>query len=717
MVLQAQDFDFRKDFQYHIKKTSQKINLDGKLDDACWQKAEVGSDFFQKVPFYAEHADPNTEIFLSYDDNFLYVATKCYQTEDVIIQSLKRDEYWNNDGIAIILDTQNSKTNSTIFGTSAEGVQWDALRSETSGVNDDWNNKWSVETHIADTYWSAEFAIPFKILRYNKDEDEWGMNFVRNIMYCNQYHVWTGVPEGFWPVNPAFAGTLKWDNAPSVKKGNYNIIPYVTLGANKVKDEKLNFPFDAGFDARTSITSTLNLDLTVNPDFSQIEADELVTNLTRFNISLPEKRTFFLENADLFGDYGSGNARPFFSRKIGLDEDLNPLSILYGLRLTGNVAKNSRIGFLNIHSLSSEESLGQNQSAFTVKQQFGRSFVQAMFLNRQAYDGSKSVAQDFGRNLSIESLFLSENGKNTVWLGAHQSFKAGYNDKQGMYNFGGQWRSANWEGLTDFLFFQENYFADMGFTARIENYDAERDTVLRVGYNQSFSYLEHKIRPQEGPIATHSFGIENLTVLNDDYSFNEQYNRLRYFLSLKSNEEFRIRINYNDLNLLFPFSFTGETPLPSDRYNNFDINLEFESDNRKAFSFDLLAQTGGFYNGRLTKFAANANYRIQPWGNFSIGYQWNDIVFPDPYGSAKITALSSKLEIGFNKNLLWTTLFQYVDQSDFVGINSRLQWRYAPMSDLYLVFLDNYDIILNPLDQRKLENNNKALVLKLSYWY
>ena len=714
---QQTEFDFKKDFQLKIEETFEDITVDGVLDEEVWQTADVGTNFWQKIPFFAEAADPRTEVRLCYNDKYLYIAAKCYQTEDVIIQSLKRDEYWDNDGIAVILDPFNSRINANLFGTSAVGVQWDALFSETSGINSDWSNKWFVETQITDEYWSAEFAIPFKILRYNTEIKEWGINFVRNIQYCNEFHNWTAVPESFWPPNPAFAGALKWDNPPTKKSGNFNIIPYVRTGVNKEINESSDFDIDLGLDARVAVGSSLNLDLTVNPDFSQIEVDELVTNLTRFNIFLPEKRTFFLENSDLFADYGSGQVRPFFSRTIGLDKNRQAVPILYGARLTGNLSKDLRVGFMNIHSLKSEDSFAQNQTAFTLKKQFGRSFIQGMFLNRQAFDVFSTVKNDYGRNFSFESAYLSDNGQISAWLGTHYSLKDSYSDKQGMHNVGFNFTNPAWEIQTDFFMLQENYFADMGFIARVENYDAERDTVFRVGFNQSYTSVDYVIRPEKGNISRHRFGVENLLVFNSDWSFNERYNRLRYFLTLKSGEEFQVRYNLSELELLYPFSFTGETPLPAGRYNFTDINLAFQSDDRKAFSFSLSGNTGGFYNGTLNKFQIDARYRIQPWGRFSLGYQWNDVSFSEPYGNRLITALLSKVEIGFSKNLLWTTLFQYVDQSDYMGINSRIQWRFAPMSDIFLVYLDNYDLLTNMEGLRSAQNNNRAVVLKVNYWY
>lgn len=709
--------DFKNDFQYHIEQVKDEITIDGQLNEATWKNAEVGSDFWQKIPYYEKGADPKTEIFLAYDDKNLYVAAKCYQTAPLTITTLKRDVYWDNDGIAIVLDPLNTRNNAVLFGTSAVGVQWDATSTSTSSVSSDWSNKWFVETHVTDEYWSAEFAIPFKILRYDPSLPSWGMNFVRNLPFCNEFHNWTAVPEGFWPPNAAFAGSLIWDTPPTKKKGNFNLIPFVSGGINQRKNESTEFNYELGMDAKVALTSTLNLDLTVNPDFSQIEADELVTNLTRFNIQLPEKRTFFLENADVFADFGIRGIRPFFSRRIGLNSNLEAVPILFGARATGNIDKDNRIGIMNIHSRATPNSLAQNQSAISFKRQFGRSFVQGLFLNRQAFDDAEAIKDDYGRNISIEGFYQSDNGQVTLFGGAHGSMKEGYKDNTMVYNSGVNYTNANWTFDLDLVMFQENYFADLGFTARVNNYDAERDTTLRVGFNSETLYIEYKRRPRTGNIRRHQVDIRNETVVNPDWSFNESNTRLRYSAAFNNTAELQASLTYNDINLLFPFSFTGDTPLPTDRYKTLTGNISFQSDERKAFSMDASARTGGFYNGRLTSFNINANYRIQPWGNFSLGYQWNNLNFPDPFGQSKITALISKIEIGFNKNLLWTTLFQYVAQSEFMGINSRLQWRFSPMSDIFLVYVDNYDVAGFSFDGESIISNNRAVILKVNYWY
>jgi len=706
-------------FQLNIKKATDVIQLDGNLDEESWRQAETGGNFWQKQPFFAENADPRTEVKVTYDDDNLYFGAICYQKDDIVIRSLKRDEFWDNDAIAIILDPLNTKTNSYLFGASAQGGQYDALRSETSGINRDWNQKWYSEVQRTEEYWSVEIAIPLKIIRYEENVSEWGLNFVRNLQLANENHNWTAVPESFWPPNPAFAGQMNWDNSPEKKTGNYNLIPFITGSVSKEKDSSTETNLDLGLDAKIALSSTLNLDATINPDFSQIEADELVTNLTRFDIGLPEKRTFFLENSDLFSDYGLGVARPFFSRRIGLDQNNQAVPIIYGGRLTGNVNPNLRIGLMNIHSATTTEALGQNNSAIAVQQKIGRSFIQGMFINRQSYDGFESIENDFGRNASLEGRYVSQDGKYGFFGGAHQSFKPNIENKTGMYNFGFTFRNPKWNILSENVHLQDNYFADLGFIARVDNFDASRDTVIRSGFSQSFTSIDYTTRPKSGSVRRHNFGFENLLVLNSKGSFNERYNRLRYFLSMNNGDDYRIRINNNDVQLLFPFSFTSSDfePLPVQRYNFYDIILEFDSDGRKDLSYGISAQYGGFYNGTIKRIELDINYRVQPWGNFGISYQRNNLEFPEEFGSRSISAVVSKVEIAFNRDLIWTSLFQYVDQSNFVGINSRLQWRYSPMSDLFLVLVDNYDVLTGINGDTSLSSNNRALILKLSYWY
>jgi hypothetical protein len=716
-IAQPEVTEFKDIFQLKIKKTDTPIKIDGILDDESWLTANVGGNFWQKVPFFAEGADPNTEVRLTYDDNNLYVSAKCYQKEKIIIQSLKRDEYWDSDGIAIILDPLNTRTNAFLFGVTAAGAQWDGLRA-SGDINSDWSNKWYSDVHVTQDYWSMEMAIPLRILRFSPDQDSWGMNFVRNHINENEYHNWTAVPESFWPPDPAFAGSLIFETPPIPKKGNFNIIPYITSSLTKQRDIDPKITANTGLDARVSVTPTLNLDLTFNPDFSQIEVDELVTNLTRFSIFLPEKRTFFLENNDLFADFGYPDVRPFFSRTIGLDSRRQAVPILYGARLTGNLTNTLRLGVMNIHSLASDNSNAQNQSAFSMQKLFGRSFVKGMLLNRQGYDDFSAVEGDYGRNTSLEAAYVRDDGQVSAWVGIHHSFKPEVSGNTGFYTAGFEFNNPAWEGIIASAITQENYFADMGFVARIQNYDAVRDTIIRIGFNDNIANLTYRIRPLKGIVARHNFNVNNQVIFNPDWTLNERTNQLSYSMAFRNTARFNVGYTSTGIDLLFPFSFVSDgLPLEAKQYDFSFVSAGYSSDERKLISYGINGRTGGFYNGRLNQANADVNFRVQPWGNLSFGYQWNQLDFPEEYGQETITAFLSTLEIGFTQNLLWTTLFQYIDQSEFMGINSRLMWRFAPMSDIFLVYVDNYDVFNGIGGPRDIQSNNRALVFKINYWY
>jgi len=705
--------DFKELFRVENNRSPVSIEVDGILDEEVWKSSNIATDFYQKTPYFAKGADPRTEVRFTYDDEYLYMAAMCIQENPVVIQSLKRDEFWDNDGIAMILDPLNTRTNAFLFGVTAAGAQWDAQYAQNSGINSDWSNKWKAEAKVYDGYWTAEIAVPFKILRYNETNIEWGMNIVRGIQGLNQFHNWTAVPESFWPPNPAFAGAMVWDTPPTKKSGNYNIIPYVTSSVIKNDGEDATFKANAGIDARFALTSTLNADVTINPDFSQIEVDEQVTNLTRFSIFLPEKRTFFLENSDIFGNFGIGPVTPFFSRRIGIDENGQAVPLLYGLRATGNVSDDVRVGIMNTHTTGNNETTALNQAAVAVQKRFGLSNVQAIFTNQQGFNKYDPIKKSFSRNASLEGLFKSNDGQKSIWAGVHQSYRDGFYNQNGFYNLGGEFQNANWNIQTNAMMVQNNYFTDLGYNLRIDNYDAIRDTVVRLGFTQWLTTLNYTIRPQSGKIQRHSFGLENMLTYNPDWTFNERNNSLNYFLRFQNTSEISAQIENNAVQLQFPFSFVSEgEPLPAGRYNYSSLNLEFESDGRELFQYEVSTRVGQLYNGTLQQFNVGVNYRVQPWGNFGFQYQYNNLKFPSPYGNGKITALRSKIEIGFSRNIIWTTLFQFVDQADFMGINSRLQWRFAPMSDLFLVYIDNYDVL-----DASINTNNRAVALKINYWY
>jgi len=287
-------------------------------------------------------------------------------------------------------------------------------------------------------------AIPFKSLRYDKNSKNWGINFIRSDRKANEFHTWTRIPVNFPGVDLGYLGSLEWSEAPPDPGSNISLIPYTTgsLISDKENNKKTIGDIGAGFDAKIAVTSSLNLDLTVNPDFSQVEVDRQVTNLSRFSIFFPERRNFFLENSDLFSSYGTPSIRPFYSRRIGLDPDGNTLPIIAGARVTGNIASRTRVGLMTMQTKASGDYAGQNYSALTMQQQmFKRTTIKGYFFNRQGFFNDnhklKNPIDEFGRNAGAEFVYQNEKGEWQGWLGYHLSVKPGVSGNNSYFSAGG----------------------------------------------------------------------------------------------------------------------------------------------------------------------------------------------------------------------------------------------------------------------------------------
>ncbi|MCK4750314.1 MAG: hypothetical protein KAT15_24830, partial [Bacteroidales bacterium] len=457
------------------------------------------------------------------------------------------------------------------------------------------------------------------------------------------------------------------------------------------------------------LTSSLNLDLTVNPDFSQVEVDEQVINLTLFDIRLPEKRLFFLENNDIFEDFGIPPMRPFFSRRIGLDEDGNPIPILYGARLSGNINKDLRLGLMNLQTRETEDFLSQNYTVMSFHQQvLSRSVIKGYIHNRQ---GINSEVSDYNRNAGLEFQYRSTDGRFQTFAGYAKTFSPGMSSKNYFYNTGIGYDNKNISVYSNLSGLGKNYSADMGFISGQEYYDASRDTSINIGYNHLYSRASYTFYPESGDrIISHELGVRHIYDVDTAFSLLSSEIEPTYTIKFASTSKVQVSFNHNVVNLLFPFTFIDEEPLPAGVYKYASGELRYESDQRRLFSLQGGLSYGEFYNGIRARYSFGIKYRAQPWGNFSVNFEQNKLEFPDPYGSDNLFLISPRIEINFSRSLFWTTFLQYNTQDDNFNINSRFQWRFQPMSDLYIVYTDNYAVeFWGP--------KHRALTVKLNYWF
>jgi len=702
------------------KKAIDPIKIDGVLNEASWQNAETIKNFWQKEPLDTGHARRDTEVRMTYDDNFLYVGIINYDTSYYVIQTLKRDiDPGSSDGVAIILDPVNARTNGFLFVVNPYNVQAEDLLTASAGgdINFSWDNKWFSQTTRQADRWIVEMAIPFKTLRYEAGKTIWGLNFIRADLKNNEYSTWTRVPRNLQFYEFGYTGALIWDSPPPPPGRNISVIPYITGGVsgNKEDNLKTDGELNQGFDAKLALSSKLNLDITVNPDFSQVEVDKQVTNLTRFNIFFPERRTFFIENADLFTSYGYPGSNPFYSRRIGLDEDGNRIPIYAGLRLTGNLDKKTRIGIMNMQTGKKGDFAAQNYTAVSVTHTvLKRSLIKGYYFGREAFMSEQKKKDHpldrYGRNAGLELVYTSNKGDVQGWYGLHKSWKYGVtNDDHFIYG-GGQYSSRKLTAMVNLETMGTNYYADMGFIQRIENYDAELDTTIRLGYKGIFSTVSYTMFPKKGPLNSHNITFNSYPIWNPNGTLNEYTAEIVYVFNFKNTSEFFLAANNQVVHLLYPTAFTDFDPLPKGNYHFGNYHINYQSDQRKKFIFNAGIRMGSFYNGNIHQYTAGVRFRAQPWGNFGVDFEQDDLKFPDPYGKASLFLVAPRIEINFSNNIFWTTFIQYNTQNDNININSRFQWRYKPMSDLFVVYTDNY--FSDPF----LKNRNRALVFKLNYW-
>jgi hypothetical protein len=705
----------KKHFRAPIQQTEEVIAVDGQLQEAAWQSATVLQDFLMKYPRDTGLAKRRTLVRLIYDEQYLYVGAVCYDSAAYVVQTLKRDfDLWSQDAFSVVLDPINQTTNGYVFSVTPAGNQFEAL---VWGGDWDpsWDNKWFVEVQQQADSWTVEMAIPFKSLRYDAGKDRWGINFIRNDLKNNEFSAWAKVPLQFSAIDLGYAGTLEWEHQPPDSRSNLSLIPYASARLEQdqtVDPTKEEIHSNIGVDAKIALTSSLHLDLTVNPDFSQVEVDRQVTNLSRFSIFFPERRNFFLENSDIFNDFGIYPEQPFFSRRIGLDEQGNPIPILYGLRLSGNLDKNWRVGLLNVHTQSKDDTPAQNYTALTFNRQlFQRSVLKGMFLNRQGFPmHGAERARDYGRNATLEFHHLTEDGKWRSWAGYTHSFKPGISDKNQYIHAGTRYNGRRFRSYTSLLHMGSNYYADMGFVGRLLQYDAERDTVVRQGYTQLFNFQDLYFYPKAGSqVISHRISVDNSLYFSPGSSINEWNPGLTYAIVFQNRSNFTAGWQHNYVRLLYSFPITADYTLGQDEYQYSNFTLSYQSDERKLFSWNSSLSGGGFYDGRRWTAALALAYRRQPWGNFGLDLEQHFLYFPGDQRST-LTLVGTRLEINFSRSLFWTTFFQYVTQSNVMNINSRLQWRFAPMSDLYLVYTDNYQV------QPFFGPRTRSLALKCRYW-
>ena len=725
----------------HIKKAKGEVILDGKLEEDDWKTAQVAKDWFLNFPVDTTASPYQTEARVTFDDHYFYASFVCMDdnTPD-LINSLRRDfDYPLNDNVGVNIGPYNDGLNGFFFSVTPAGVQREGIISGGGAggdaFNSYWDNKWlSVVERYGDR-WIAEFAIPWKSFRYKSGLREWNILFDRSDKKRNLRSSWIHTPIQFQTGMFAYSGKLIWDDPIPPARPNISFIPYIAGSTSKDSEsspQQTSSDLQAGFDAKVGITPSLNLDLTYNPDFSQVEVDQQVINLTRFEFRFPERRQFFLENSDLFNRAGLPEARPFFSRRIGLVLDSSGLyqkvPIVFGARLSGSFDENWRLSVMNMQT-KKELDLGlpaQNYTVATVQRNFWRqSSFAVTFVNKESLhvgDGDSTeyfhesifkpfpVGGDtvlrkntFNRVIDFDLEMLSPDNKwhsSSFVAKSYDNFSDSENIAAGTFL---EYSTRDLYIRFKPTYIGKNFNAEAGFVPSANVYPGQFNVHGGVTYR---FFRNYKSLVWMGPsVLGNQTYIPGGTLTDRDYLLSYTWNFLNTAI-------LEVSYNYIFQKLTNDFSPVGSEHTPfraGEEYSWQTATAAFISNSRHIVNFALKTTYGGFYNGTNFNVNGQLNVRYQPYGNIALQFDYNDVKLPDEYGVEKIFLIGPRIDLTLTDKVFLTTYFQYNNQLDNVNLNARFQWRYKPASDIFIVYTENYF-------PNHFTSKNRALVFKVTYW-
>ena len=689
--------------------------IDGRVEEVEWARAQPYSAFVQQEPDEGQPATERTEIRFLIDQRNLYIAIICYDSTpgEIVVSESRRDaSLADTDSIEILLDTFNDGQNAFVFGTNPFGIELDgqvmgegqnsgggfiagvggAQRGQVRGFNVNWDADWIVRAGTTERGWEAEFAIPLKTLRYNPGaERTWGVNVMRNIRRKNEQVFLSPVPRGYSLYRVSSGGKLNGLNLPT--RRDLRFIPYVAGSVNDdraLRTSGVDRTGRIGLDAKWGVRADLTLDATINTDFAQVEADEEQVNLTRFALFFPEKRPFFLENAQLF-QVGQPQAIDlFFSRRIGLDPSGQPIDIIGGARLSGKLG-GSNIGLLNLQTDEAFDprsggtlAPANNFTVMRLQREVGRSNFGGIFVNRQGV-GSLAPADDFNRAYAVDAAWqASTNGRLFAFLARTDSpASKGGSDYAGRayYNYAGPvWSSALGYSQVGSRFNPEVGFLQRkayrrvesryGFAYQPKRWPSIRRLVSTLNYNV---YLDLENRLESTLGHWHVFEVQPLRGGRITYTMDLQQDRPRLPFTV-----------YQDV--------TGaRVIIPPGEYASWTGGLEYISDPSAPVNVALQTKNGKFYDGDHFGWEFSLGVRLGARLITSAGWNHDDIKLP--FGNFKNDLVPINVSYSFTSLASVQGLVQYNRQTSTISSNIRLALLNRSGTGLFAVYNDRRDTL------------------------
>ena len=676
---------------------------DGRLDEEVWALAAVAGGFTQTEPVDGAEPTYATEVFVAYTRDALLVGARMEDDDPaaIVAREYRRDaDLESDDNFFIVLDTYHDHRSAVFFSTNAVGTRQDGLvQNEGVAINNEWDGVWSVGSRRTAEGWVTEMVIPFETLRFPSGTPEFGVNFGRQVARTREISFWApiSVDWGFnamWRIS-AYGVMHGMEHANP--GGRIKLKPFGVAGITGEGEERAGTA-DLGLDAKVSLGSNLNLDVTLNTDFAQVEADEQQVNLTRFELFFPEQREFFLENAGLF-QVGE-TTRPFeppetflfFSRRIGLSEDGEIIPIVGGARITGKLGATD-VGAFHIRQQEFEGvSPATGFSALRLRRDvLERSSIGVMALDRTEVDGEshRVGAADFA---------WAPNEAATVTGFAARSATPGVEGRESAFGVTGQVGDDRWNVFATYTDIGEGFRSELGFVPRTGVRKVRVDglwspRIGRYGIRQIFM----------GP------GIVRIT--EPDGSIQTQNASFGPFFLFDDGSQFFFNVSQNIEGLSESFELRDGVVIEEGQYTTTDFMMMTETSASRRISFNLFAMNNGFFDGRLRVYSPGLAVRPHPRVRLQVNYSRSEVRLPQENGDFNTNLVVLRGLVALSPDAFIRGLLQWNDDDGNFSGNVQLRWNYRPGSDIYVVYNER-----QPFGMDSDEPSYRELLAKLT-WY
>ncbi len=732
----------------HAYRLEQPVELDGLVKEDFWARMEPATDFVQQMPQEGQPSSERTEVRVAFDNKTLYFAVICFDREPdrILVTQNKRDgDLIDCDSFQILLDTFNDGQNGFVFGTNPRGIEYDgqvtkggqsggssfpapgsipssaqptatsgsastratrgptgSSRSGSSSFNINWDGVWQVRAQITARGWEAEFAIPFKTLRFNPAGQTWGVNFQRNIRRHNEQAHWSPIPRAFDVYRVSLAGQVEGIE-PTLHRST-QFIPYVLGGVSQNfldRSDPTKGVHKGGLDVKYTLSSSLALDITVKPDFAQVEVDEEQVNLTQFNLFFPEKRPFFLENAGLFEFGAPRDVEIFFSRQIGIDPSGVEVPVLAGARVTGKIQKFS-VGLLDMQTESVNRLIPANNfSVARIRREFG---------HRSAFGGI------FVGKVATGDLAAERHHNETIGFDAN----LGFGERLTLYSYIAKSHTTGKTGRTHagraLLEYNSGLIeARAGYAEVGEDFNPEAGFLRRAGYRKPEWGFYYYSRPKWGPIRRlipHITGEQFFDFSGNRFS-GVSHNDFR--IEFHDGSEISLAKNFYFDRLDKPFKPFPGVVIPPGRYPHAEWSLACRTNSSAPLFLGGSWATGGYYDGTLTSYSLSGG--VRNGSNFLASFRWLRNGGEVASGRFLSTLAQLRLDYSFTAKSYIQTLIQFNNQNHQISGNFRFAYLLTSSAGLFVVYNTHLDTLWRGVDDFHRRTMDRALLVKFSYLF